>query len=237
MDVRAPASRHAPVALVLAVVLGLAMFVAGSGPVFVVGDAYESRLEPSVSTTTPSPTSVVDPAAPTPPPPIPSPPEFATNGWVRLILGVLAGALVLAVLWRLFLMWRGRPREIPAPDVPPVEPVAEAVLDDADEQFAALRSGAPNNAIVTCWQRLEAAIDRAGCPALPWETPAEVTSAVLRRFEIDDDAIAGLADLYREARFSRHALGEADRERAVDALTRIHEGLAHARVPEAEQAP
>ena len=43
-------------------------------------------------------------------------------------------------------------------------------------------------------------------------------------------AIATLGSLYREARFSRHELGEESRTRAYDSLQQLHEDL-HRPVP------
>jgi hypothetical protein len=49
---------------------------------------------------------------------------------------------------------------------------------------------------------------------------------VLSNYPVARDAIDELAALYREARFSRHELGEHQRDRAVAALRRLHADLA-----------
>jgi len=52
---------------------------------------------------------------------------------------------------------------------------------------------------------------------------------VLAHFLVDASTIESLAALYREARFSVHEMGEADRERAVAALERLLADLRSAR--------
>ena len=48
---------------------------------------------------------------------------------------------------------------------------------------------------------------------------------LLASYSLDAQAVDRLAALYREARFSDHAMGETDREAAVAALDAIHESL------------
>jgi hypothetical protein len=57
------------------------------------------------------------------------------------------------------------------------------------------------------------------------ETSAEYTTRVLAAAGLDGEAITTLAALYREARFSTHALGETDRRRAAAALRTVHASL------------
>ncbi|MBK6886135.1 MAG: DUF4129 domain-containing protein [Tetrasphaera sp.] len=207
--------RRAAAVATLAVVLGLGLLVSSSGVVPVIGAPYRDLPIP---VPTPSQRSV----RPTIPGPDPSVHHLATP--LRLVVLALLATLVLAglvLIWRGW-VWRRHPRVAAATSAPGV---AEAVLADAHDQLAELRCGTPTNAIVRCWQRLEAAIARAGRPAYPWETPTEVTEAVLRDFDVDPGAVADLLDLYREARFSDHPLGEPDRDRALAALMGIHAGL------------
>jgi hypothetical protein len=48
---------------------------------------------------------------------------------------------------------------------------------------------------------------------------------VLATHHVDPVAIARLAALYREARFSDHPMGEDARRAAIDALDDVHDGL------------
>ena len=196
----------------LAGVVGLALWVATAGVVHVVGQPYRNPplplIEPDrIDPPSPAPSQQLDPS--------PVPPTVRVVV-LLVIVAVLLG--VIAVLVRRWAMRTRRRRGIP----PVVVSVVDVVLADAEEQRAALLTGAPRNAIVRCWQRLEAAIEAAGHPAQPWETPTEVTASVLRREAVDESALAELLSLYREARFSNHELGEAQRAAAVAALDRLH---------------
>ncbi|PUA82009.1 DUF4129 domain-containing protein [Nocardioides currus] len=101
------------------------------------------------------------------------------------------------------------------------ERVRQAIADDTDEQLRLLLDGEPRNAIVACWHRFELQAVDAGLPRHPWETSSEFALRMLERAEVDSTAVASLLELYREARFSEHALDEAHRERAATALRAI----------------
>jgi hypothetical protein len=121
------------------------------------------------------------------------------------------------------LRWRGPKRDDELAVLPDI---ADAVAEDAGAQISALLEGNPRNAIVACWVRLEDAVIAAGLQPNPAETAAELTARVLSNYPVARDAIDELAALYREARFSRHELGEHQRDRAVAALRRLHADLA-----------
>ena len=59
----------------------------------------------------------------------------------------------------------------------------------------------------------------------PADTSTELTERVLASRHVDPAAIARLAALYREARFSDHAMGEDARRAAIEALDAVHDGL------------
>lgn len=65
----------------------------------------------------------------------------------------------------------------------------------------------------------------------------EFTARVLASYAVDKPSLSALAELYREARFSRHVLGEAERQDAVDALRRLDTDLRQRRLPAAASAP
>ena len=58
------------------------------------------------------------------------------------------------------------------------------------------------------------------------ETSAEYVVRVLRALDLEPRPIAILAQLFREARFSEHPLGEDARSRARSALEALHGELA-----------
>ena len=101
--------------------------------------------------------------------------------------------------------------------------------EGASAQRALLSAGTPRNAIVEVWNRFEALAAKAGASRRPWETSSEFTLRVLEAVDADSSAVAQLAGLYREARFSDHELTEEHRAAAVAALEVIHAGLAAGR--------
>jgi hypothetical protein len=154
---------------------------------------------------------------------------------LAVVLNIAALGLALVLLARL-LRWVARVRRLrrvrrsqvaaldgPAFQVlPPSAAVARELLADAEGQRDALTDGAPRNAIVSCWQRFEAAAAAAGVERKEWETSSEHIIRILELVTADSTAVSRLARLYREARFSEHELTETDRAAALQALDAIH---------------
>lgn len=104
--------------------------------------------------------------------------------------------------------------------------VSVAIEEGADEQRALLTTqGEPRNAIVACWHRFEQQASGAGVVRQPWQTTAEFVLEVLDLVGADRGAVARLADLYREARFSDHPITDEHRRAALDALDAVHASL------------
>lgn len=155
--------------------------------------------------------------------------------WVEAVLQVLFTMFGVAVAIALLAMaWRERPRLrwrriLGGPtDFEVLPDVAAAVVNEAAAQRAALLNGAPRNAIVRCWLRLEHDVAAVGLSPNPADTSAEFTERVLARYAVDSQAIHELAALFREARFSDHLLDESARLAALDALDRLHDALSEA---------
>ncbi len=105
-----------------------------------------------------------------------------------------------------------------APDV-----AREAVTRGARAQDEALESGSPRNGIVAVWHTLEKQAAASGLRR-PSETPAEFVLRLLDLAQADPGTVTELAELYREARFSDHPMGEDDRRRAHELLAHIRTG-------------
>jgi hypothetical protein len=162
-----------------------------------------------------------------------------TPWWVHAILiglGVIACALVLLAAFSAFGMLsrlslprrRRRLEEAAEPDVDWLEdPVAaaEVIRRGSDLRERLLRTGPPRNAIVACWSRFEEQATEVGLAPRVWETPSEFTVRVLSALARDQEAVSSLERIYVEARFSRHEITEEHRERAIQALRRVHGSL------------
>ncbi len=227
------ASTAAVVMTVAAVglMLLMIMFAARTGPQRIIHgtlrDPNIGAITPSFPTLAPLPTSTGHGRGG-----LHSNPFFVAVAW--LVRGALV-AVVLWLLWRVFQRLKevviDRRRPPPRPthvefdllDDP--EPLAEEIRKDASEQFALLLSGHPRNAIVACWDRFEEQAERVGAARRDWETSSEFTLRLLAAVAADHDSVALLEGLYREARFSDHAIDESHREAAVAALRSIHASL------------
>ena len=108
------------------------------------------------------------------------------------------------------------------PDGPELDVV---VAVDLAAARAALAEGPPRNAIVACWMQLERDAAAAGLSRVASETSAEYAARVVAKASVDPAPIAELAALYREARFSRHELGDEHRARALASLDRVAAAL------------
>jgi hypothetical protein len=143
-----------------------------------------------------------------------------------LLLSVALIVVVLLAGW----VWRNRwhrPRKRPQAHFDVLPEVSLAALTaDAPVQLAVLQEGTPRNAIVACWLRLETAAGQAGVARHPAETSTEFTARVLGALAVDAAMFKGFAGLYREARFSRHELGEPARQSALAALRCLHRDIA-----------
>lgn len=154
---------------------------------------------------------------------------------VEIALTVLFAAGLAAAAWWLAKAaarkWRERTRltwrPLPPDDFEVLDPaeVAAAVAADEAAQRAALQRGSPRNAIVECWLRMEAVIVAAGLPRRPSDTSTDLVERTLATNSVDPGAIARLAELYREARFSSHAMSEAQRRDAIASLDAVHDSL------------
>jgi hypothetical protein len=166
-------------------------------------------------------------------------PPASTPWWVHAILvglAAIACSLVLLSAFSAFGLLRqislpGRRRAAVEADEVDVDwledPVAaaEVIRKGSDLREQLLRTGSPRNAIVACWSRFEEQATEVGLEPKVWETPSEFTMRVLNALARDRDAVDRLQGLYVEARFSGHEISEEHRERAIEAVRRIHGSL------------
>jgi hypothetical protein len=106
-------------------------------------------------------------------------------------------------------------------------PMAEAIAEATDEALDDLTrpGGDPRAAIIRCYARFERSLALAEAPRAPWQTAMEFMQAVLNRLPVDRTDVQRLTRLFELARFSRHPLGEAEREEAWRSLVSIRTSL------------
>jgi hypothetical protein len=157
-----------------------------------------------------------------------------TGFWAWLVLALVVGAVV-AVLaaMRLHFVRRRRQlerdREARRGAVPVPSSETEAEVAEIDRRLRAalaeIDAGEPRTAVVATWLYLEHLLSARRFPRGVADTPTEYAERARTAYHLDPAALADLADLYREARFSEHRLTEEHRRRARECLARLQTGL------------
>jgi hypothetical protein len=94
-----------------------------------------------------------------------------------------------------------------------------ADLDDSDQD--------PRRAIIACWLRLERAATAAGVQRAAADTSSDLADRLVSLgLVVRADVLAGLAELYRQARYAPHEVDRTMRERARAALVELRSELA-----------
>lgn len=162
------------------------------------------------------------------PPPTPYADVIAWGVRILLALVVLAvlAAIARAVVEQLRTTRHHEERAEVTAEVTP-----DVMLAAARQGEELLATGTPANAVVAAWVALEDAVRSAGIGEDRSRTSAELVTSVLRRFDVDAEALDRLGALYREARFSRHEIGEDLRSQARAALQQVQSDIARGRAP------
>jgi hypothetical protein len=178
---------------------------------------------------------------PQPPKAAPEKPAVTAPGfaWTLLILASLAGLGILAsAAWllcgtRFTRWWYGMSYAEEARQA--LRNAVEIGLDDL------LREPDPRRAVVVCYRRLEQVLEQHGLPRMPWQTPVEYVHVALQRFHLPAARLQGLTTLFELAKFSAHALGEREKQTAVEALrtvkTTLNRAILHWHTDVRAQAP
>lgn len=210
----------------LCIVLAIVITTSSTTPIVRSPDAVSAATPtvastPSVGTATASPPSK----------PQPQQADLPRVVWFLLygLLLVLAGLL----LWLLWGLVERRRRKAQVAGFTPSDldtfdaGAEQRLVDVVQEQLADLRSGSPRNAVVACWLALEEAVTDTGLYRHPSSTSVEFTEKVIEAYTLNEAAIRRLSALYREARFSSHAITEQHRQAAARALQTLSAELSH----------
>ncbi|MER7004604.1 DUF4129 domain-containing protein [Dactylosporangium sp. NPDC000555] len=145
---------------------------------------------------------------------------------------VLVAVLVGSLVW--FLLRHRAPKRPSRLFVEPEQPKPMAGADAGEEVMAAVEAGLvdlsdtdadPRRAVIACWVRLERAAAAAGTPRLAGDSPTELVTRLLAAHQVSRPTLEGFAEVYREARYATHPVGERSRQDAIDALRQIRAEL------------
>ena len=153
-------------------------------------------------------------------------PGGGTTSTLWLKAGLAAGALLVAGVFAAAWLTRSRRRlraRRPVARTQPQDVLTRAVSLSLEDLR---REPDPRRAIVAAYAHMERLLEQAGVVRPGSETVTEYLARVLRAGNAPRAAATELTGLFEEARFSRHHLSEADRQRALVALVEIRESLA-----------
>lgn len=219
-----------PVVAMLLIVLALT-------PAGILGGAIFWFDRAGVSLGTPGGLPSLNGPAPSHPAPVPSGSPIArpvrpapplTNG----LLGILALLVGFGTLGFMLWLWLGDRllrRDAEAPEA--FRAMFSAAVDDSFDDLR-LEPDA-RAAIIKIYRHFERALAAAELSRQPWQTPTEFMRTALRRLPLPEAAVADLTRLFERARFSRHALGAAERDAAWHALSGIRVAAGQRRRPDA----
>ena len=142
------------------------------------------------------------------------------NPWPLLVFFVIVAVTAFGLA-----TYRRRGRPLPPPEreaEPEAAPLAAALAAGA----RALHSDPdPRAAIIGCYAAMERSLADAGLPPRMADTPAEVLSRATVSGLVRSASAAALVGLFRQARYSKHPVTEADRAAAIGALTHVQADL------------
>ena len=199
---------------------------------------YTARLPPGAAATTtaaatPSrPGGVAFPsaAATTTPPEQPGLPPSQVLGRVLLIilsLALLTGGTVLVMSLVRSTTELARRGALTPPKTAGTA-VRDALPPATEQALIAIEQPDAREAVVRSWLLLGEAAAVVGFPARPAETAAEYAARIAAELDVPGGELDRLADLYREARFSQHEVGEPQRAEARTLLHRLRDRLTRA---------
>jgi hypothetical protein len=178
---------------------------------------------------------------------VPTSPD--TPGMVPLVVAGVALAVMVGIAVAQLVAERRRR----GPPRSPAERLVE-LLDDTLEDLE--REPDPRRAVIAAWARMERGLAAAGLPRHPAEAPFEYAARVLESALAPTDrgtpsgfpgplptdrgtpsgfpgplrsaSVHRLTGLFERAKFSRHPVGQDDRDQAIDALRTVRRELAEA---------
>jgi hypothetical protein len=226
--------RWTPLAAIAAL-LGAAMFAALYANPVLSAVPNDTSSEPGTPSASPMPSGQ---------PSLSAPPQGQHAGaiplwFTNLLLGLcLAGVLVITgtLIWfslRHRIGLRRPSSRLTDGAVPTLDDTRTSVREVLDASLADLddADSDPRRAIIACWVGLERAATAAGVERSPADTSTDlVTRLLARHLVVGADVLAGLAELYRQARYAPHDIDAGMRQRARAALVELRRELVSGQV-------
>lgn len=152
--------------------------------------------------------------------------------WAWVIAGLATVAICVWIVRSLWLSRRERRQVMTSATSVRTQPTwdralaIDEIVEAVDFGLLSMEESGPAEGIIACWQAVEQAAVKVGMPQREvWETNSEYIARLLGLLVVDERAIAELGALYREARFSDHALGSSEQKAAERALETLRRDL------------
>jgi hypothetical protein len=139
----------------------------------------------------------------------------------RWLPAILVGSFFVSIV--LLAAWAKARERVRAEDA---REIAEEIAASLDDSVDDLRDEPDaRRAIIAAYARMERALGAVGIHRRPAEAPLEYLARALEGLRASGISVERLTELFRVAKFSDHALGAADKERAIDALLTVRDEL------------
>lgn len=155
---------------------------------------------------------------------------FSLGTLLLIVLALVTVVLVvaLAVALSRWLAGRSGPVRTEIAGAVVGEPEDEALAEAVSAGQRALAGTDARAAIIACYAAMEASLAAGGINRRRADTPAELLERVLQSGLVDEEPVRTLTELFSEARYSTHPMGEGRRDRAAAALDVVAARLAAA---------
>jgi Domain of unknown function (DUF4129) len=146
----------------------------------------------------------------------------AAGGRSAAALG-LEVAVFVAVLVVLAVALAARRRRRATPQRGLVAEELSALVERSLAELEAERD--PRRAVIAAYAGMEQTLAANGLPRAPAEAPLEYLARALAELRVSEASAGRLTELFQRARFSRHEVGEAMKQDAIEALAAVRDEL------------
>ncbi len=150
----------------------------------------------------------------------PQPASPVTTGLIGTLMVLAGGGSLGMMIWLARVAYRRPPANGPERQHQAVAAAVEDSIEDLQ------RETDPRAAIIRTYCNFERAVAAAELPRRPWQTPIEFMRVVLGSFRVPAAPVANLTSVFERTQFSRHPVGNKEREMALSSLVEIRAALA-----------
>ncbi len=104
--------------------------------------------------------------------------------------------------------------------------IEESLSSTLDKAIDELHEGEEiRSTIIRCYREMSHILETSGAQNDDFKTPREFKDETIKKIPVQEEVISDITYLFEEARYSPHQLGENKRDRALQHLEKLKEGL------------